>query len=321
MHIDDNMRAGMDAAEARRWTLVKFGGIEARKEDFRDRRSLPMLEMLLQDLRYAFRMLRTKPGFTIVAVATLALGIGANTAIFSAIDAVLLRPLPYRDPDRLAMLWMDNRRLGLHEDLTSYANYEDWKKNRVFADMAGFVPSDGTLTAQEEPLLIKDALVNWNFFSVLGVAPAIGRTFTPDDDQPDKNRVVILSDGLWKRLFGSDRHVIGKALELNGQQMWIAGVMPADFAFPSKETQLWKPLGASQSLRGNRGAYFLSVIGRIKPGVTIEQTRSEMTRIGSDLEKAYPDMNKGYGVWVVPLLAQIVGTLREALWILLGAVA
>src|SRR5579872_1121688 len=166
MHIDDNMRAGMDAAEARRWTLVKFGGIEARKEDFRDRRSLPMLEMLLQDLRYAFRMLRTKPGFTIVAVATLALGIGANTAIFSAIDAVLLRPLPYRDPDRLAMLWMDNRRLGLHEDLTSYANYEDWKKNRVFADMAGFVPSDGTLTAQEEPLLIKDALVNWNFFSV-----------------------------------------------------------------------------------------------------------------------------------------------------------
>jgi predicted permease len=321
MHFDDNIRAGMDPAAARREALLKFGAIEVRKEEFRDRRSLPMLEMLLQDLRYALRMLRSKPGFTIVAVATLALGIGANTAIFSAIDAVLLRPLPYPNPDRLAMLWMDNRRLGLHEDLTSYPNYEDWKKNRVFADMAGFRPGDGILSGQEEPVRVRAALVNWNFFPVLGVSPAIGRAFTPDEDQPDKDRVVILSDGLWKRQFGSDRHVLDKTIELNGTPHRIVGVMPSDFAFPSKDTQLWKPLAPSQRTRGNRGGFFLSVIGRLKPGVTTEQARAEMTRIGAEIETAHPDSNKGYGVWVVPLLSQIVGTLREALWILLGAVA
>jgi predicted permease len=321
MHIEDNLRAGMDAAAARREALLRFGAIEARKEEFRDRRSLPMPEMLMQDLRYAFRMLRSKPGFTIVAVATLALGIGANTAIFSAIDAVLLRPLPYPNPDRLAMLWMDNRRLGLHEDLTSYPNYEDWKKNRVFADMAGFVPVDAVLSGQEEPLRVKGALVNWNFFSVLGVSPAIGRSFTPDEDQPDKDLVVVLSNGLWKRQFGSDPHVLGKTLELNGRHMQIVGVMPPDFAFPSKDVQLWKPLAPSQRTRGNRGGFFLSVIGRLKPGVTTEQAHAEMTRIGADIERQHPDTNKGYGVWVVPLLAQTVGTLREALLILLGAVA
>jgi predicted permease len=280
-----------------------------------------MLEMLLQDLRYAFRMLRSKPGFTIVAVATLALGIGANSAIFSAIDAVLLRPLPYPNPDRLAMLWMDNRRLGLHEDLTSYPNYEDWKKNRVFSDMAGFVPVEAILSGQEEPIRIRFAVVNWNLFAVLGVSPSIGRTFTADDDQPGKDRVVILSNGLWKRQFGSDPHVLGKPLELNGKPMQIIGVMPPDFAFPSKDVQLWKPLALPERDRASRSGFFLSVIGRLKPGVTTAQARAEMTRIGSEIEAAHPDSNKGHGVWVVPLLLQVVGTLREALLILLGAVA
>jgi putative ABC transport system permease protein len=321
MHIEDNIRAGMSFEEARRDALKRLGGIHLAKEVYRDRRSLPMLETLLQDLRYAFRTLRDKPGFTFVAVATLALGIGANTAIFSAINAVLLRPLPYKNPDRLAMLWMDNRRLGLHEDLTSYPNYEDWKKSTVFEDMAGFVPGDAIITSLEEPARVITAYVNWNFFGVLGVAPAMGRTFTSDEDLPNKDQVVVLSDGLWKRQFGSDPHVLDKTIEFNGTRYRIIGVMPASFAFPSKNTQLWKTLAMTPRGRGNRGGFFLSVIGRLKPGVTIERARAEMSGIGKRLEAQYPNTNRGYGVWVVPLLAQTVGSMRQVLLVLLGAVA
>ncbi|MGI8743134.1 MAG: ABC transporter permease [Bryobacteraceae bacterium] len=277
---------------------------------------------LAQDLRTGLRLLRKSPTFTLVAMATLALGIGANTAIFSAINAVLLRPLPYKDPAGLAMLWLDNRRLGLHEDLTSYPNFEDWKKqNHVFDDMAGFVPSDTILTGLEEPARAIEALVNWNLFSVMGVPPALGRSFTADDDQPDKNRVVILSNGLWKRQFASDSHALGKTIELDGKPHQIVGVMPGGFAFPSKETQLWKPLGLSPRSRANRGGFFLSVIGRLKPGIAVGQARTEMGAIGARLEAQYPNSNKGYGVWVVPLLAQVVGTMRQVLLVLVGAVA
>ena len=319
-HIDDNIRAGMGYEEARRAALLKLGGIEAAKQLYRDRRGLPMIETILQDLKYAARALRAKPGFTLIAVATLALGIGANTAIFSAINAVLLRPLPYKNPDRLAMLWLDNRRLGLHEDLTSYPNYEDWKKSTTFQDMAGFVPGDGIVTSLDEPVRLISSYVNWNFFSVLGVSPAMGRTFTPDEDQPNKDLVVIISDGVWKRHFGSDPHILGRMLELNGSRCRIIGVMPAGFAFPTKDTQLWKTLAMTPRGRGNRGGFFLSVIGRMKPGVTLERARAEMSSIGQHLEQQYPDTNRGYGVWVVPLLAQTVGSTRQVLFVLLGAV-
>jgi predicted permease len=319
--VRDNLAKGMAQTDARQDALRRFGGRLQAGEKTRDADVLVWLEIIGKDIRFAFRNLRKNPGVIAVAVISLALGIGANTAIFSAIHAILLRPLPYHEPGRLAILWMDNRRLGLHEDLTSYPNYQDWKKNRVFEDLAAFVPTDGILTGLEEPARVPDAVITANLFSVLGVQPALGRAFKHEEEQAEGDRVVILSHGLWQRQFASDPQVLGKTLELNGRPCQIVGVMPASFAFPSKETQLWKPLAQSPNLLRNRGGFFLSVAGRLKPGFTWPQARSEMSAIGLRLEQQYPGVDKGYGIWVVPLLDQVVGTTRQALLVLLGAVA
>ncbi len=319
--VRDNLAKGMRPEEAREDAARRFGGRLQASERTREAEILVWLETIAKDIRFSFRNLRKNLGVTTVAVLSLALGIGANTAIFSAIHAVLLRPLPYKDPSQLATLWLDNRRLGLHEDLTSFPNYLDWKKNSVFEELAGYVPTDGILTGLEEPARVPDAIITANLFSVLGVQPAIGRAFTPEEEQPERDRVVILSHGLWQRQFGSDPQVLGKIVELNGRPCQVVGVMPASFAFPSKATQLWKPLAESPNLLRNRGGFFLSVVGRLKPGFTWYQARGEMAAIGKRLEEQYPVINKGYGVWVVPLLDQVVGTMRQALLILLGAVA
>jgi putative ABC transport system permease protein len=319
--VRDNLAAGMTPQEARQDAVRRFGGELLASEKTRDADILAWLETLGKDARFAFRSLAKHRGVTAVAVLSLALGIGANTAIFSAIHAVLLRPLPYKDPGRLAFLWMDNRRLGLHEDLTSYPNFEDWKKNRSFEDLAGFVPTDSILSALEEPARVPDAVITSNLFSVLGVQPALGRGFTPKEEEPGGDRFVILSHTLWRTQFAADAHVLGRTLELNGQPYQIVGVMPAGFAFPSKNTQLWRPLALSARGRTNRGGYFLTVLGRLKPGVRMEDAHSEMAAIGVRLEQQYPDQNRGYGVWVVPLLRQTVGRMREVLLVLLGAVA
>jgi putative ABC transport system permease protein len=319
--IRENLAKGLTGEQATQDALRRLGGHLQAQEKTRDADLLVGLETMGRDIRFALRNLRKNPGVTAVAALSLALGIGANTAIFSAIHGTLLRPLPYRDPGRLAMLWLDNRRLGLHEDLTSYPNYEDWKKNRAFADLAGFVPTDSILTGLEEPVRVADALVTSNFFSVLGVQPAVGHSFNLTEEEPERGRVVILSQGLWRRQFASDPQVLGKTLELNGRPHQIIGVMPSGFAFPSKETQLWRPLAQTPRQRANRGGFFLSVVGRLKPGVTWEQARKEMRGIGAHLEAVYPDQDKGYGVWVVPLLDQVVGKMRQALLALLAAVA
>jgi predicted permease len=319
--VKDNVAAGMTPEQARQDAIRRFGGQLLTKDKTRDADILVWLNTLGQDVRYAIRNLRNNAGVTAAAALSLALGIGANTAIFSALHAIVLRPLPYKDPARLARLWMDNRRLNLHEDLTSYPNYEDWKKNRSFVDIAGFVPTDTILTGLEEPARVPDAVVTFNLFSVLGVPPVMGRAFAEEEQQPDRSNVVILSNGLWRRQFGSDPHVLGKMLELDGKPCQIVGVMPAEFVFPSKETQLWKPITITPARRASRGSYFLSVVGRLNPGVTMEQARAEMTGIGAQLEAQYPDFNKGYGVWVVPLLDQVVGSMRQVLFVLLGAVA
>ncbi len=319
--IRDNLAAGMSPDEARQDAVRRFGGELLAGEKTRDADILVWLETLGKDVRFAFRSLAKNRGVTAVAVLSLALGIGANTAIFSAIHAVLLRPLPYKNPERLAYLWMDNRRLALHEDLTSYPNYQDWKKNRSFQDLAAFVPTDSILSALEEPARVPDAVITSNLFSVLGVQPALGRAFTPKEEEPGADREVILSNSTWRTQFAADPHVLGRTLELNGQPYQIIGVMPPSFAFPSKTTQLWRPLALSPRGRANRGGYFLNVVGRLKPGVRMEDARSEMTAIGARLEQQYPDQNRGYGVWTVPLLRQTVGRMREVLLVLLGAVA
>lgn len=283
---------------------------------------------MFQDLRYGLRMLIKAPGFTFVAVLTLALGIGANTAIFTLVKAVLLRPLPYRDSGRLAMLWTDDPKHGIHEEGTSYPDYQDWRsQSRVFSDMA--ICSRGNpvvITGGDESERVAGDLVSANLFPLLGVAPMLGRTFTPEDEA-NRARVVVLSHSLWQRRFGASYAAVGKTLEIDGRPSQIIGVMPADFYFPTKDTQLWEPVTSApywNLVYSHRFYDTWRVIGRLNPYATIDQAQAEMTAIGQRLAQAYPvtdDGFAGFGVNVVPLSVQFTGrNLRLALWILLGAV-
>ncbi len=287
------------------------------------------MQALWQDLRYGARMLMKKPGFTLIAVLTLALGIGATTAIFSVVNAVLLRPLPYKDADRLAMLWTENPRQGIHEEGTSYPTFLDWRaQSQRFTEMA--ICSRGNpvvLTSANEPERVMGEYVSANLFPLLGVKPALGRAFTPDDEQR-RERVVVLSYGLWQRRFGAAPDMVGKTLEINGQNTQVIGVMPMGFYFPTKETQLWEPVTSVRYWERNLAERFTDnwrVVGRLKPDVTLRQAQTEMNAIGQRLAQAYPNADEdfaGFGVNVVPMLDQITGkNLQLALWVLLGAVA
>jgi len=279
------------------------------------------MKTIFDDIRFGSRMLGKSPSFTAVAILTLALGIGANTAIFSAVNSILLRPLPYRTPDRLAMLWNDNRRLGLHEDLTSYANFADWRKqSQLFEDMAPFAHMGADVTGVDKPYEVFGWRVGSHLFTILGVAPAIGRTFTDQEEQFGHGRVVILSAGLWRERFGADPAVLGKTMIMDGDPYIIVGVMPASFQFPDKLTEIWTPLAVRDAIKANRGGLWLSVLGRLKPGASMEQARAEMNLIGGNLERQFPATNRGYGVWTVPLLNQVVGNLRTGLLVLFAAV-
>ncbi|HEX8179602.1 MAG TPA: ABC transporter permease [Pyrinomonadaceae bacterium] len=273
-----------------------------------------------QDVRYGARMLWRSPGFTVVAVLALALGVGATTAIFSVMNAVLWRPLPFREPDRLVMIWMDNRRFGMHEDIHSYPNYEDYRnQNTTFAQLAAYTTQGFNLTGVGEPERVIGAATTATFFEVMGTPPALGNPFTQEAEQPGRDTVVLISHGLWQRRFGGDPQVIGQNISLNGATRTVVGVMPPDFAFPGKEIDLWVPLAAPPDAKQARSAFWLSIIGRLKPGVTFEQARTELGGIWARLEQQYPDLG-GYGVNPVPLHTQIVGNVRPALFVLLGAV-
>ncbi len=276
------------------------------------------MQTLWQDLRYGARMLMKAPNFTLIAVITLGLGIGANTAIFRVVNAVLLRPLPYKEPDRLAMLWTDDAKRDLREELTSDRLFQNWRsQNSTFADMAIFGERAKVLT-DESPERVKMAYVSANLMPMLGVAPALGRTFSPEENER-RERVIVLSHGLWQRRFGGDPTVIGKTLRFDSTDTGqIIGVMPAGFYFPDKEIQFW----AAEKMTTKVNSW--SVIGRLKPNVTMRQAQAEMTTIGQRLAQNVPADEPeaaGFGVNVVPLLDQFTGkNLRLSLWVLLGAV-
>jgi putative ABC transport system permease protein len=274
------------------------------------------------DLRYGLRTLLKSPGFTVIAVAALALGIGANTAIFSVVNAVLLRPLPFAEPDRLVIVWMDNRGMGVKEDIHSYPNFVDYRdQNKVFASLAAYFPVSLNLTGTGEPERIMGTAATASFFDVMRVAPVAGRVFTAEEDQTGHEGVIVLSYGLWQRRFGGDKNIIGQSISLNGISRTVIGVMPPDFRFPAKDTAFWVPLAPPPDLKAARSAFWLNVIGRLKPGVTLEQARTEMGTIATRLEQQYPDTNTNFGTNLVPLREQTVGPVRPALLVLLGAVA
>jgi putative ABC transport system permease protein len=279
-----------------------------------------MVDTIWQDLRYALRVLVKKPGFTAVAVLTLALGIGVNSAIFSVVNAVLLRPLPYPQPEQLAMVWLDNRRQGIPDDITSYPNYMDMREqNQGFQDLAAYSTMAVNLTGAGEPEELRAAMVTPSFFQVMGVHPTIGRAFAPEEETPGKDRVVVLGHGFWQRRFGGDRNIVGRTLNLSGEPHVVAGIMPPGFQFPER-VELWGPLAPSERLRAARGQFWLPVVGRLKPGVTRAQAQADMSTIANRLEQQYPQM-RGYGINIVPLHEQVTGKIRPALLVLLGAVA
>ena len=276
---------------------------------------------LLHDLRYAARLQRKNPGFTIVAVIALALGIGANTAIFSVVNTVLLRPLPYKDPERLVMVWEDATKHGYPRDTPAAANFVDWRdQNQVFEGMAAIADTSFNLTGSGDPERLEGRRVSASLFSLLGVEPHLGRVFTGAEDQPGAQRVVLLSYALWQRRFGGDPGIVGKLLTLNGESHVVVGVMPARFQFPSSDDQAWVPMALTQQEAGNRNRHYLQVMARLKPGVSLAQAQSEMSTIASRLQQQYPQSNAELGAAVQPLHEHFVGDIKPALLILLGAV-
>jgi putative ABC transport system permease protein len=284
-------------------------------------RRMNVLGDFSQDLGYGLRMLWKNPGFTVVAVIALALGIGANSAIFSVVNTVLLRPLPYQDPDRLVMVWEDNTKAGYPRDTPAAANYVDWRdQNQVFEGMAAIADMSFNLTGTGEPERIDGRRVSANLFPLLGVEPQIGRAFLPEEDQPGGNRVVVMSHGLWQRRFGSDANIKGKSLTLNGESYMVVGVMPPHFQFPNAENELWVPLALTSEEAANRGRHYLQVLARMKPGVSLEQAQTEMTTIAARLQQQYPAQNTDLSAAVMPLREHVAGDIKPALLVLLGAV-
>jgi predicted permease len=282
------------------------------------------MENLFQDLRFAFRQLLKNPAFTAIAVLTLALGIGANTAIFSVVNGVLLRPLPFKDPDRLVRVWHTPPQKsfpGMSLFSVSAANYFDWQhETHVFEQMAIYNFRGFTLTGVAQPLQVDATAVSFGFFETLGVRPQLGRVFSPEEDQPGHTNVVILSHRFWQEHFASNPDVVGHNITMDGQNYLVAGVMPDSFRFP-EFAQMWTPMGWTDKERTVRGEHHSVVIARLRPGVDLKQAQAEMDTISSRLEQLYPADDKGWGARVVPLHQDLVQDIRPALLVLLGAVA
>ncbi|HVF23476.1 MAG TPA: ABC transporter permease [Pyrinomonadaceae bacterium] len=276
---------------------------------------------MLKDLRYGARSLLKRPGLTAVALITLALGIGVNTAIFSAVDSVLLRPLPYKDPESLMAVWEHTPALGIAQNQFAPANYFDLRKqNQSFADVGAFGPLSVNLTGEGEPEQLEGQLVTANVLALLGVQPAVGRTFGVDEDQLGREHVVVLSDALWRRRFNRDPGIINRNVTLNGESFTVVGVMPPNFFFPERETELWLPWAMEPGQAEGRGDHYFRLLARLKPGVTREQANAEAESIAARLATEYPRTNEGLGFVVNSFHQDYVGDLRRPMLILFAAV-
>ena len=277
---------------------------------------------LWRDILYSFRTMRKNPAFSVVAVLTLAVGIAANTAVFSVVNAVLLRALPYEQPNQLVMVWEDNLKMGLDQFPASYPNFVDYRdQSQSFQSFAAFDRADFILTGMDEPQRIAGSEVSENFFTVLGIAPLIGHNFSPEEFKAGNS--VIVSNDLWRRQFNANPSIVGQPLTLDGKSFTVAAVMPAGFRFPGElfeKADLWVPLHMDQTLAADRASHGLFVIGRLKPQVPISAAQSDVATIASRLQTQYESSNKGWGAKLIPLQEQIVGDIKPSLLILLGAV-
>jgi predicted permease len=319
METQDNIERGMSPADAHYAALRKFGNITRAKEESREAWGFLWLEQLIQDIRYSVRGLRKSPGFTIVAVLTLALGIGANTAIFSVVQGVMLAPLPYREPDKLVIVWQSNRNTP-HVSL-SLPDFRDWQRDsRAFEQIAAWGWFEFNLTNPGLPEHVNGYDVSSGFFSTLGVQPALGREFTREEDQPGGKPVAIISDAQWRKRFGANPQALGKSITLDGAAYTVIGILPPDFRLAS-DVEVYIPLGQSDPIFNDRRFPGVLCLARLKPGVSIHQAQSEMTTVQKTLDSLYPATDQGLGVDVVPLKPVIVGDISGTLLMLLGAVA
>jgi putative ABC transport system permease protein len=282
------------------------------------------METLLKDIRYGIRGLLKRPGFTVIALITLALGIGANTAIFSVVNAVLLRPLPFQKPEELVIVWEDATFAGFPHNTPAPANYVDWKtQNQSFVDMAASHEDSFNLTGDGEPERVSAYSVTANFFPLLGVQPLLGRSFLEEEDRPGSHKVVILSYSLWQSRYGGDRNILNREILLNGEKHSVVGVMPASFQFFERDVRLWVPIALDEEGWANRGGHYLAVVARLKPGVPVAQAQADMNAIMRRIAVDHPGetMEGKLGALVLPMRDEFVGDARNSLIVLLVAVA
>jgi predicted permease len=279
------------------------------------------METLIKDLRYGFRSLVKRPGFSAIAIITLAVGIGANTAIFSVVNTVLLQPLPFVEPDRLVMVWEDASFAGFPRNTPAPANYADIKaQNQVFEDIAATDMRSMNLTGDGEPQRLEAIGVTASFFPLLGVKPALGRWFTAEEDKPEANKVVMINYALWKQRYGGEQNIIGRDLLLNGEKHTVVGVMPAGFQFLDSKVGMWVPIAFTPEILARRNSHYLKLIARMKPGVTVEQANADVKTIHERIARDHPAAAGRLGGFVVPLRDELAGDSRRPLLVLLVAV-
>ncbi len=325
LHTDDNVRSGMTLQEARRAALVRFGSVEATKEAWRDQKRLPFLEVLMTDARYALRMLIKSPVFAGTVILVLALGIGGNVAIFSIVNAALIRPLPYEEPGRLVLLWGNVQRARIERRGASIPDYRNWsEQNGSFEGIAAYWNASFTLTGRDERKAVPAEIVGSKYFSLLGVKPVLGREFLPEEEnRPGSAPVVILGHGFWTEEFGADPGVLGRQIELDSQSFSIVGIMPKGFLGLTDQASLFVPpavLPGAEQLFASRGNRWFAAVGRLRKGVTREQAQAEMNSISLALQKTYPETNDKRAVELAPLIDETFGSVRPALLALLAAV-
>ena len=322
---EEEMSTGMNSTEARRNARIEMGGPDQIKEEVRNARAGAWLEALWRDLHFGARMLRKNPGFTATAILTLALGIGANTAIFSVVHAVLLSSLPYRQPDRLVQVWGALTNEGIpRNQLSDPEWFELVDTNQSFEQAAAFYPNNGANLGSDEaaPQRVTRGLASSNFFSVLGVEPILGRTYSADEDQPGHSQVAVISYDLWRSLFAGDLNAAGKTIRLNARPFIVIGVLPSGFQFGGG-MQVWTPLALDRNHPNPRGNHSWQVIARLKPGTSLAQASADMDRFANQIARENPDFYRpdmGWGVYIVPLREELVGQIRPALLILSAAV-
>lgn len=315
---EEKIKAGRSPAEARRLAQLELGGAEQVEQQTREARTGFLFETIVGDLRFGLRVLTRNPGFTLVAIITLALGIGATTALFSVVDAVLLRPLPYPHANQLA--WIAEINDEGHPHQVSYSNFADWRRgNHSFAFMAAYEHFETGVSGGSEPQRTQVALVTRDFFRLFGIQPSQGRTFLPEEHKPNTAPAVIIGESLRRGAFGSDPKLIGKTIRLDGMPGTVVGIMPSSFTFPD-HTELWTTAEAFGAQKENRTAHNYRVVGRLKSNVSLEQARSDISTIARRLKTQYPSFYQAKDAQVISLISHLVGSVRIALLTLLAAV-